>query len=369
MRNKIKPSKFTGDFTPVMKITAFMLVFSAVSFASSYSAGQPEAIFRLPAGAWASGMGGAVTADPDYMMSWYNPSRLPHIRDRRASFGGGYRSLGRTEAWGSCDFRVPPRVGMGISFVYRGDPAISGLYDGYYDGGEAVEERALKNAAWTAVSMKIGVGYLMSRNVSIGGAAAVNHQSLPTTPAPNGLLERSSVTSIGTLDIAGSYRIKPNWILSASVKNLLSSHNSWYIYSPNAFAPIIDEVVPPVFVLGSSRRAAFLERELTWNADAVIFLIDGEGAYIGRPEMAVAAGAQWKFTEEITLRAGFSDIELNGDIYRSSGNYLRGFSPRVTMGFSYVLSGFAQGVTFNYAIMTDRIWAGVDQQVDITVSF
>jgi hypothetical protein len=346
-----------------VKIAALsvLTIFICREAAASWNAGLPGAVFRMPAGAWASGMGGAVSADPDYMLSWYNPARLPFLRERRASFGGGYRSLGRTEAWASYDFRVPPRVGMGASFVYRGDPSISGLYDGYYSGGGVGDERELKTASWTAFSAKIGVGYLVSRRLSVGGSVSVNYQSLPSAPSPGGAVGNTSVTSIGAFDVAALYRATPNFTVSASIRNMLS-RNSWNFYTYEDFSPAIDEAVPPVLVLSSSHKTTLLERELTWGADAVLFIADGEGNYLGSPEIVAAAGAAWRFGDALTLRAGIADIELSSETVES-------FSPRITLGFSYSLPKLRKGAAFNYAIMTDRVWAGVDQQADVTVSF
>jgi hypothetical protein len=312
----------------------------------------------MPAGAWASGMGGAVCADPDYMLSWYNPAQLPFLRERRASFGGGYRSLGRAEAWASYDFRVPPRAGMGASFVYRGDPSISGLYDGYYsENGGVVDERELRGAAWTAFSAKIGAGYLASRRLSFGGSVSINYQSLPSAPDPDGTIWNTSAASIGALDIAALYKITPNLTLSASIKNLLS-RNTWNFYTYDDFSAAVEEAAPPILVLSSSRKTTLLERELLWGAVAEFFLIDGDGNYLGGPEAVAAGGAAWKFSDAITLRAGIADIEMSSETIES-------FSPRITLGFSCILPK----VRFNYAIMTDRVWAGVDQQADVTASF
>ena len=352
---------------PLLAVLLGLTLCKAVD--ASWNAGLPDVIFRLPAGAWASGMGGAALADPEYMLSWYNPSRLPLLRERRASLGAGMRSLGRTEGWASYDFRVPPRAGMGLSFVYRGDPFLDGLYDGYYDDrGNVIDEVSLKSASLTAVSLKIGAGYLVSRRVSVGGSVSVNYQSLPTAPGPQGSVENSTVTTIGALDIMASYRASANLTLSAGVKNLLS-RNSWYLYSYDDFSPAVDETVPPVFVFASSHKTSFLERELVWNVDAVSYFFDGEGKYLGHPEMVVAAGAKWKFSDDLFLRAGIGDLELSGELYRSGGEYWETFSPRICLGFSYHLQKLRQGMFFNYALTTDRVWAGVDQQFDLTVSF
>jgi len=354
---------------PVAVLTTAIILAACQSPLASWNAGLPGAIFRPSAGAWASGMGGAVSADPDYMLSWYNPSKLPLLRDSRASAGAGLRSLGRTEAWASYDFRVPPRVGMGLSFVYRGDPFLSGLYDGYYnESGEVGEESALDPAAWSAVSLKIGAGYLVSRRLSVGGSVAVNYQTLPTTPTDDGAVEHTSVTSIGALDIAATYKATSALTLSASIRNLLY-RNSWGFYSYGDFAPANDETVPPVFVLSSSHRLTLLERDFAWNADAVIYLIDGEGRYTDHPEVVIAAGARWKFSDAITLKAGIADVELAGDLFTGENGYRDSFSPRVAAGFSYSLSKLRRGAQFNYSLMTDRVWAGIDQQFDITVTF
>jgi hypothetical protein len=145
-------------------------------------------------------------------------------------------------------------------------------------------------------------------------------------------------------------------------------HNSWYIYSYDDFSPVIDETVPPVFALASSYKTSLFERELVWNVDAVNYFFDGEGRYLGHPEMVIAAGARWKFSEELALRAGIGDLELSGELWRG-GEYWETFSPRIAAGFSYSLKKFKRGAFFNYALTTDRVWAGVDQQFDIAISF
>jgi outer membrane receptor for ferrienterochelin and colicin len=192
---------------------------------------------------------------------------------------------------------------------------------------------------------------------------AVSYQSLPAAPNPDGEIENSAVTSIGAVDIAATYKMTQSLTLSASIKNLLA-RNSWQFHSYDDFAPAVDETVPPLFALSSSHKFTLLERDFAWNADAVIYLIDGEGKYLGHPELVLAAGARWKFGDAIALRAGIGDIEISGGY-----DFWDSFSPRFAAGFSYALPKPRNGAVFNYAITTDRVWAGVDQQFDITVSF
>lgn len=334
---------------------------------ASQNGGLPGAPLRLSAGAWASGMGGAAAADPQFMISWYNPANLSLLRERRASLGAGLRSLGRSEGWASIDFRVPPRMGMGLSFVYRGDPFLDDMYDGYYDQGTVVEEKALGPMSYSFLNLKIGVGYLVSKKLSMGASVAIMHQSLPTTPQGDGVLNSTS-TSIGAFDIAATYKLNKELMLAAVLKNL-GARNSWTISSDEGFDQTIEEEIPPSIVLAGSYKGRFLERGLLWNLDLVNYVFDSDWAFFEHPEMVISTGVQWDFRDDLLLRAGLGDIEVSSEIYRRSEEYWDGFSPRMTLGFTYRLDKLHQGMLFNYALTSDRIWSGVDQQFDLTLAF
>ncbi len=337
------------------------------SLLASQNGGLPGAPLRLSAGAWASAMGGAASADPQFMISWYNPSRLPLLRERRASVGAGLRSLGRTEGWASLDFRVPPRMGMGLSFLYRGDPFLDGMYDGYYDQGTVVEEKALSGMNYSFFNMKIGVGYLVSKKLSMGASMAIMHQSLPTTPQGDGVLNSTS-TSIGAFDIAATYKLNKEVTLAALLKNV-GARNSWTISSDEGYGQTIDEKMAPSIVMAGSYKGRFLDRDLLWNLDLVNYVFDSDWTLFEYPEMVISTGVRWDFRDDLLLRAGLGDIELSSELYRRSEQYRDGFSPRMSLGFTYRLDKWHQGLLFNYALTSDRIWAGVDQQFDLTLAF
>lgn len=334
---------------------------------ASQNGGLPGSPLRLSAGAVASGTGGAYSADPEFMLSWYNPAQLSLLRDTRASVGAGLRSLGRTEGWASFDFRVPPRMGMGLSFVYRGDPFLDDMYDGYYDQETVVEEKSLGAMNYSFLTMKIGAGYLVSKRLTLGASVAIMHQSLPAIPQEGKMLNSTS-TSIGAFDIAAAYKINKKMILSAVLRNI-GARNTWNISSEDGYGQTVEEQIPLSLALAGSYRGSLLGRDLVWNLDLVNYIFDADLTLFDHPEMVVGTGVDWSFRDDLCLRAGFSDLELSSELYRRSDEYWDGFSPRVTLGFSYQLDKLSEGMAFNYALTTDRVWAGIDQQFDITFVF
>ena len=70
------------------------------------------------------------------------------------------------------------------------------------------------------------------------------------------------------------------------------------------------------------------------------------------------------------VRAGIGDVPVNGSMFRKEEHYSRQFGMRLTAGFSYDLSKrVRKGLWINYATATDKVWAGLDQQLDVTLSF
>ncbi|KMQ50811.1 hypothetical protein CHISP_2334 [Chitinispirillum alkaliphilum] len=343
-------------------------LFSTAVHASDYSA-DGASYLRPAAGASAQAMGGAFSASPDYLASWYNPSSLALLRQRRIALGGGYRSMGRTESLASFEFMVPPRLGLGISALYRGDPFISGLYDGYYDDqGVVIEEQALDRAAFTTFTFKIGAGYRFSRSLLLGGSIGIFYQSLPAIPLGNGAIQNESVTSMGGFDFIATYIVNENLTLSGGVRNLGARFN-WQIQSHDWHRRIVDIFIHPSFVLSSSLNTSFMDRELIWNTDLVSYLFDGEFKRLSLPEAVLNTGVQWRYWDNIYLMAGIGDLQFNSEIYRNTSEYFTHLSPRISAGFSWKMDQVRDGLQLNYALATDRIWAGLDQQIDFTLSF
>ena len=126
----------------------------------------------IPVSAAATALGGAYTAAPDYFAAWWNPAVDATLHDNRIAAGTALRSFDRSDAYAAYDFRVPPRVGVGMFFLYRGDNNIS-LHD--------EQENLLPTAKFTTITVKGAVSYYATRQLSLGVCFNVFYQSLPAT--------------------------------------------------------------------------------------------------------------------------------------------------------------------------------------------
>ena len=88
-----------------------------------------------------------------------------------------------------------------------------------------------------------------------------------------------------------------------------------------------------------------------------------------RPEAVIGTGAEWRRWDNFYLRAGIGDIELNRTIIDGEGRYANESSFQVSAGFAYDLSRVRNDLWLNYGVATDKVWAGIDQQLDITCRF
>jgi hypothetical protein len=125
----------------------------------------------------------------------------------------------------------------------------------------------------------------------------------------------------------------------------------------------------PSFIFGSSYTSTIGDRPFIWNTDIRCYLFDGEWNKLPRPEIAFSNGFEWQYWKTLYLRMGIGDLLLNGDITENSKRYRRDFSFRLSGGISADLQKIRKGMRLNYGLCTDKIWAGVDQQMDVTLSF
>ena len=338
-----------------------ILVAVAATPEAAMIGGTSGAYLRPAVGAAPLALGSAYSASPEYLAPWWNPAALARLKTPRITAGGGIRSLGRTDAFASFEFRVPPRVGMGLMLLYRGDPFLNDLYDD--------QENKLENASYTTFTGKIALSYYISRSLSAGANIGIFYQRLPTM-ANGGKVEYSSATGIGAIDLALSYKISKKWSAALIVSNLGASMN-WEINSgySSLVSPVIDDRPLPVFILGNRYEGKLLDKPFVWTMDIKGYIFDGEWNRLGRPEGVINTGWEWRYWEKFYIRAGIGDILINGDLVSETGSY-KGNSPaRITGGFMLDLSKYRKGMKFNYGISTDKVWAGVEQQLDITLTF
>jgi hypothetical protein len=342
----------------IIAVAAFLSVL-LVKFPleASQTGGLPGAYLLPSLGASALAMGGAYTASPESFTSWWNPGMLANIKGKRVSGGVGIRSLGRMDAYAAAEFRVPPRLGMGLLFLYRGDPFVNDLYD--------ENEKPIGNANYTTFTGKVSLSYVVTRKIGLGVNLNVLHQRLPTS-SNDGLVGYSSATSIGAIDVGLECKINDNLSLAFTGRNLGASfvwetENGYYISS--------DDRPLPKLTVGVKYNGALLKKPLLWRADLMGNLFDGKFRKLERPQAQFCMGWEWQYWEQLFLRAGIGDILFNGDMAKDSRRYRDESSMRVTLGCSFDASKRVKGLKINYGVSTDKVWAGLDHQLDCIYTF
>jgi hypothetical protein len=288
-------------------------------------------------------------------------------RNTQLALGGGLMSLGRTEGYSSLEFKISPRVGMGLMPLYRGDPALDNLYN--------ENEEKLSSGSYSALTVKAALSYLATRKLSVGVAFGYYYERLPTSYNDNTTLNYSSATAVGGFDFAVRYLPLANWSCAVVVRNIdllkiLSGDKpsidlSWEVGPSDAIDTSIIERIVPTVTAASSVELKLDGRPFIWACDVEGYAVDGNFTKLDHMEIRLNNGFEWKRWDVFAIRAGLGDVLLNRNVFSDS----YGFDPRVTLGFGVDLSRFRKGLVFNYAIATDRVWAGLDQKTDLTLKF
>ncbi|MBN1131361.1 MAG: hypothetical protein JXA71_20410 [Chitinispirillaceae bacterium] len=352
MERSLWQKALAGSILPSLFLV--LLLFVPAAHAGGIG-GEPGAYLRPPMGAVAVGLAGAYTARADYYPAWWNPAAVGFLREKRLAGGGGMRSLGRVDGYGSFDFPIPPRVGMGLLVLYRGDPSLK-LY--------GIDERLLPSAAYTTMTFKGAVGYYVSRKVSAGASISGLYQSLPSYGGNDGI-DNVSVTGIGAIDVAASYRMSNTWNFALVVKNL-GADMEWQM---GDMAPMVSDRPLPCVIVAGCHHTVIAEKPFIWSFDCRGYAFDGGWNRLERPELNVSAGAEWRRWDNFFVRGGIGDISLYRDLYGDPGRYRNEAAFQVAAGFSYDMVKVRQGLWLNYGIATDKVWAGIDQQLDVTLTF
>lgn len=357
------------------------LLLCAAAGAYPQTGGQPGAYLRGPVGALAAAMGGSQSAAPDYYSTWWNPAQLSLIDKKVLAFGTGLYSQGRTEAFASFDFKIPPRVGIGLSALYRGDPFINDLYN--------ASEEKLQGGSFTTLTVKAGLSYLISRRLAAGLTIGFFYQRLPTSYTET-TLNYSDATAVGGFSLGVQYKLTDSLVLAFVLRdiNLLPDSSgsfsglamNWQVSSSVEQASgssdggfgtpsTIDDLVPPAFVLASAFHARFFEKPLLWTCDLHCYITDGRFTRLDKMEAHLFTGFEWRRWEIFCLRAGIGNIVLNRDIVSDWDFYSRNFMFKIAAGFGWDLARVRKGLVLNYAVTTDKVWAGIDQKLDVVYKF
>ena len=336
----------------------FCLLWACSRSHAEGTGGTSGAYLRLPMGAAATALGGAYTASPDCFASWWNPAVLGNLRTTRIAAGTGLRPLGRMDGYGSLEFRVPPRVGMGLLVLYRG-AFLGKLYD--------LDENPLPSSSYTTMTVKAAVSYYMSRQLSVGACVNVLYQSLPL---PNydgsGGIHYASATGIGAFDFAAVYHLSKAWTFAAVLKHL-GATMEWQM---GDYSPLVQDQPLPEITLGSSLLTSLAGKPLLWLLDVRTYVFNNRQKQLDHNEAVISTGAEWRRWENFYIRAGIGDVAVNSAIINDAEQYSREFGMRFTAGFSYDLSKqVRKGLWVNYGAAIEKAWAGIDQQLDVTLSF
>ncbi len=328
-----------------------------VPLEASQIGGLPGAYLMPSLGASALAMGGAYTATPESFTSWWNPGMLANVKGKRISGGAGMRSLGRTDLYAAAEFRVPPRLGMGLLFLYRGDPFINDLYD--------ENEKPMGDARYSTFTGKISLSYVVTRKLGVGVNINILNQRLPTS-SNDGVVGYSSTTSIGAVDIGIEYKASDKLSLALTGRNLgaafvWETESGYYIAS--------DDRPLPKLTVGAKYTGELLKKPLLWRADLMGHLFDGKFRKLDRPQAQFCMGWEWQYWEKLFLRAGIGDILFNGDMVKDSRRYRDESSMRVALGCALDASKRIKGLKINYGVSTDKVWAGLDHQLDCIYTF
>lgn len=347
---------------PVILLTVIPAFLFSTQSASALGLGRyGGAYLRSPVGATAFSTGGAQTASAEYLCSWWNPALLATLKQRKLTLGLGYRPMGRTDGYLAFEFPVPPRVGVGLSVLYRGIPFIKGLVD--------EQEYPLDDCAYETFSLKIGCSYLIRRKLSAGFNISILYQSLPTSFEDDGNVIYSSVTEIGGIDLG--IRFVPTKKLSYGLvlKNILAEFQ-WEFTDKN-FSPIYQDTLPASITIGQGLKTSLLDKPFIWTCDIVGYLFNSKFRPLERNHIVINNGFEWQKWKMLFIRAGIRDIALNSDIIHDSGEYGDHFTLAISMGFLLDLSAALKGkdLKLNYGVSTDKVWAGLEQQLDFVFSF
>ncbi len=344
--------------------TAALVLALGVHTAGAYIGGESGAYLRAPVGATAFALGGANTASPVYLASWWNPAMLATYRSRTAAVGIGVRSLGRMESFGSFSFRIPPRVGMGVSLLYRGDPFIDEFYD---ERGEPIDA---DGGAYTTLTLKAGLSYLFNRKWSAGLGLGIFYQSLPTDVSESGMVDNSSVTGIGGFCLALRYEPTDRLALALAIRNLGLSMD-WDIQSDDYgyYSTRAADEPPPEIALGCRFEGKLLRKPFIWTSDVIGYVFDGAWERLPHAEVVLHNGFEWQTWEVFYIRLGLGDLSLNSNLLYATPEYFETFTARVTAGFSWHMRQLREGLWLNYGIGSDKAGALFDQALDITMTF
>jgi hypothetical protein len=128
-------------------------------------------------------------------------------------------------------------------------------------------------------------------------------------------------------------------------------------------------MVMPVFVVASAFHSQFQGKPLQWTCDLNGYIVDGTFTRLEHMQAQLSSGFEWQRWNTFCLRAGLGDILVSRYIVSDWKFYSQNFSFKLAAGFGWDLEKVRKGLVLNYAVATDKVWAGIDQKLDIVYKF
>jgi hypothetical protein len=181
-------------------------------------------------------------------------------------------------------------------------------------------------------------------------------------------LINESAIDMGGFDIGARFEPSDKICFGLIVKNLGAGITINTVGDSEYDIPL-DTKFPPVIVAASSLNAKLCGKPFIWTCEMQGYLLDGDFIKLDHPAAVVNNGFEWQNWSLFFIRAGVKDINLNGDILNNSDRYRDLFSFAVTAGFFLDLSSLVKGLSLDYALSTDKVWAGVETTADFVYIF
>ena len=194
------------------------------------------------------------------------------------------------------------------------------------------------------------------------------YQRLPSTFTESGIGYTSTTGGIGSFDFAATWIVNNRWQLATVLSNIGASMN-WEINTGDFMNPTIEDHPLPSLTLASTYKGTFLGKPLLWSCDLKGYYFDGEWNALPHADLTINNGVEWCYWDIFSIRAGLGDFSVNSDIVNDMDQYKEDFSLRAGAGFSLDLTRIKKGLVFNYGVSTDKSWAGIDQQLDLSYTF
>jgi len=340
-------------------ITTLLVLLYAIGVSASGAGALGGPYLRVPAGALTPING---TASPDYLSIAVNPSRLAFNQRKQLVVNAGLKPLGRKEGSLSWEYGISSKVAVGAAAFYRGDPSLDNL--------KTDNEADIEEASFTTLTTYLGGRLRLKRNISIGISGKFIYLNMPSDFNSRGELKYSNQFDLGGIDLGMSFDRSQKLKLGFNFKNLfgiihwkLKNYNSDYTSQNN------DTLSSP-FTAGVRIKSTAGGHPFIWNPDISIYLINSFFSPLEHKFASINNGFIWKRWENFHILAGIENIILNYNLIKDQDSYKDEFHPVIRLGMYADLSSLIDtDLCIAYSISNDRVWAGVDQKLDLLFNF